>query len=52
MFKGCLCDIIDQKTVSFTKLQKPFAGALKELQVEGKLEGYSYPEIEKDGKYS
>ena len=48
--KGHLYDIIDKKTASFTKSQKVFSDALKELKSEGKAEVHSYPEIEEEGK--
>ena len=48
--KGHLFDIIDKKTASFTKSQKAFADAIKELKSEGKGEVHSYPEIEEEGK--
>ena len=47
--KGHLYDIIDLKTASFTKSQKAFADALKELKSEGKADVHSYPEIDEEG---
>ena len=48
--KGQLYDIIDRKTASFTRSQKAFCDALKELKAEGKEEVHSYAEIQEEGK--
>ena len=50
--KGHLYDIIDKKTASFTKSQKAFSDALKELKSEGKAEVHSYPEIHETGEFN
>ena len=47
--KGHLYDITDKKTTSFTKSQRAFNDAIKELKAEGKGDVDSYPEIIEEG---